>query len=180
MPVPYRKTPRNSPRACAAFLDAYWIASRRKLIGALLLIDGRGQPLEFVHNAVSGPDGFLWPGDQVLRECMLALCHSLFDACKREPELLIGSERVGAAEFCRSELAPAIPFALVTPTEAGVIDWGWVNNPPSASMTASDLAEEIKARGFSVEPFDRIRRGLQECYGDEPWREVLDDPPAEP
>jgi hypothetical protein len=161
-------------------LDAYWIPSRRRLIGALLLIDGRGQPLEFVHNVVSGPDGFLWPGDQVLRESMLALCQSLFDACKREPDLLVGSERIGTAEFCRTELAPAIPFALVVSTDADVIEWGWVNNPPTASMAASELAEEIKARGFSVEPFDRIRLGLREVYGDEPWPEVLDDPPTGP
>jgi len=44
MPIPYRKTPRVAKEGIAAYLDIYWLRSVRTFYGALLLIDGRGNP----------------------------------------------------------------------------------------------------------------------------------------
>ena len=62
MPVPYRKLPRAAQEGIAAFVEVQRSRTARQLVGALLLIDGRGQPLEFVHNVVDAPGGFLWAG----------------------------------------------------------------------------------------------------------------------
>ena len=113
MPVPYRKLPRAAQEGVAAFVDVVRARTARQIVGALLLIDGRGQPLEFVHNVVDVPGGFLWPEDKVRAVGTTVLVHSLFDACQREPDLLVCRDTLGTPDFCRDELAPAIPFAQI-------------------------------------------------------------------
>ena len=152
----------------------------RILSGAILIIDAHGQPLEFVHNTLDAPSGFLWPEDQVRATGVAALCHSLFEACKREPELLICGQALGSANYCRSELNPVIPFAQAAESsqsnDGSSAAWAWINNPPLSSMPAHSLAETLQTRGFSLEPFERIRRGLREIYPNAGWTEVTNDP----
>lgn len=176
MPVPYRKSPPVLSTRCAGFLDVVWLPSSRTFYGALFLIDARGQPVEFVHSHLSAPAGFLWPEDQVRSAGVASLCHALFEACKREPELLVCRPTLGSAAYCRAEIAPQVPFAMVSPAVSdGPPEWSWINDPPPPSMPAASLAEEIKRRGFAVEPFSRIRDGLRECYPDAPWSEADGD-----
>src|SRR5439155_1572241 len=119
MPVPYRKTPKSAASPCAAYLDVIWLRSTRTFYGAILIIDNRGQPLEFVHNTLIAPAGFLWPEEHVRSLGVASLCHSLFDACQREPELLISRESLGSPAYCKTEIAPAIPFAQVVESNNG-------------------------------------------------------------
>lgn len=178
MPVPYRRTPRSAEEGCAAFLDVVWLHSAGTFYGALLLLDGRGQPLEFVHNTLTAPSGFLWPEERVATLGTATLSHSLFDACRREPDLLVCLPTLGRPDFCRTEIAPAIPLAQVaTGKEDGAPDaWSWINSPPAAGMRASVVAQELTRRGFALEPFQRLRRGLRELYPSAPWHEMKDDP----
>lgn len=175
MPVPYRKTPPTTGAGSAAYLDILWLRSARTFYGALLLMDGRGQPQEFVHNTLSAPAGFLWPEEQVRALGLVVLSHSLFDACRREPDLLVCRAALGSPEFCRTEIAPSIPFAQVAPgTGDAPVEWNWINDPPSAGMSAHRLAQELLRRGFALEPFARLREGLRELYPQAPWEEVDD------
>ena len=98
-------------------MDVVRARTARQIVGALLLIDGRGQPLEFVHNVVDVPGGFLWPEDKVKSVGTAVLVHSLFDACQREPDLLVCRDTLGTPDFCRDELAPAIPFAQIAASD---------------------------------------------------------------
>lgn len=165
MPVPYRKIPRAAQEGVAAFVDVARARAQRQIVGALLLIDGRGQPLEFVHNAVDVPGGFLWPEDKVRSVGTVALVHSLFDACQREPDLLICRDTLGAPEFCRDELAPTVPFAQVTPSDGDTpAAWSWINDPPAPGMRAHVLYEHLARRGFVYEPFARLDDGLRLAY----------------
>lgn len=176
MPVPYRKSPRSIATHSAAYLDVLWIRSEQTFYGALLLIDSRGQPLEFVHNTLSAPTGFLWPEEQVRVQGVAALSHSLFEACQREPEILVCNDSLGAPEFCRMELAPSIPFVQVVDTgDDSPVAWNWMNDPPTAGMAASSLSDELRVRGFALEPFSRIRQGLRELYPHAHWDEVTGD-----
>ena len=174
MPVPYRKTPRNAELGCAAYLDIVWMAEPRAFYGALLLMDGKGQPLEFVHNSLTAPSGFLWPEAQVRVTGTAALAHSLFEACRRDPDLLVCRDSLGSPDFCRTELAPAIPFAQVSVTGQGEdapLEWSWINEPPTSGMRAYSLYQELTRRGFVLEPFERLREGLRVTYPQADWEE---------
>ena len=165
MPVPYRKMPRAAQEGIAAFVDVQRSRTARQLVGALLLIDGRGQPLEFVHNVVDAPGGFLWPEEKVRAVGTVVLVHSLFDACQREPDLLVCRDTLGSADFCREELAPSIPFAQVAEGEEDApLAWSWINEPPGPGMRAHVLYEHLAKRGFVEEPFARLRDGLRIAY----------------
>ncbi|MBI5016773.1 MAG: hypothetical protein HZB55_14975 [Deltaproteobacteria bacterium] len=169
MAIPYRKAPRAADVGVAAYLDVVVRAggAERLLLGALLLMDGRGQPLEFVHNTLSAPTGFLWPDERVDVLGIAALGHSLFDACRREPDLLLCLPTLGPPTILHTELAPSIPFALIPDGAEDLEAWTWINAPPSAGMRAHALCEELCRRGLVREPFARLRKGLREVYGGE-------------
>ena len=170
MPIVYRKQPKTHSDPCAAYIQVAWHYGEddalRKYYGGLLVIDGKGRPLEFVHNSLDAPTGFLWPEDQVHPAAIASICHSLFEACRHEPDLLVCTRALGDYPFLRTELAVSIPFAQVFESEeAGVpAEWVWINDTPSHGMSASSLAECLQSRGFAIEPFLRIQVGLLEVY----------------
>ncbi|HLJ53433.1 MAG TPA: hypothetical protein VKT77_00255 [Chthonomonadaceae bacterium] len=170
MPVPYRRTPRAAETGCAAYLDVVWMPASRTFYGGMLLVDGKGQPMELVHNTLTAPEDSLWPDDKLAPSAIAELVHTLFDACRRDPDLLVCSEDVGTPEFCRVELAPAIPCAQVSAESPDLpIEWSWLNAPPAPGMRAGVLAQELARRGFLTEPFDRIRSALRIVYREAPW-----------
>ncbi len=176
MPVPYRKTPRAAEVGQAAYLDILWLPGHHAFYGGLLILDGKGQPQELVHNTLAAPSGLLWPDDKVRSLGTVMLAHSLFDACRREPDLLIGLPTLGSPETCRAEIAPSIPFVQVVPAREGIpAQWNWINEPPSSGMRAAILAQELAKRGFIVEPFERLRHALRLVYPQAGWQEYEDD-----
>lgn len=171
MPVPYRKAPRSVEIGQAAYLDILWLPGDRTFYGGLLIMDGKGQPLEFVHNSLAAPAGVLWPEEKVRALGTVTLAHSLFDACRREPDLLVGLPELGTPEMLRAELAPAIPFVQVVPAEEGIpAQWNWINEPPTQGMRAAILAQELARRGFLVEPFERLWHALRMVYPQAAWQ----------
>src|SRR5579863_4573167 len=110
MSIPYRKVPVSTSAKYAAYLEVVWIPSVRAFYGGLLVIDGRGQPIEFVYNTVAAPSGFLWPAEQVASVGTASLSRSLFEACQCEPELLVCRESLGNPEYCKTGIAVSIPF----------------------------------------------------------------------
>ncbi len=170
MSIPYRKASPGQEDGSAAFLDVVWLRASGTFYGALLLIDSRGRPLEFVHNSLAAPASFLWPASQVHRIGVTSLVHSLFEACRREPDLLVCPVELGSNEFCRTELAPSIPFARVAAgSEREAPQWTWVNDPPGPAMRAHRLAQVLQDRGLATEPCARLRAGLREVYPEVSW-----------
>lgn len=164
MPIPHRTAPKALREGCVGYLDVD--AAGRQLRGGLLLLDAAGRPLEFVHNRVELPAGPLWPA--ALRPpTVAALVHTLFAACRREPDLLACLPTLGPPEFLREAVAPAVPFAVITPADATEpAALSWLNEPPLPAMRAARLAAEICRRGLLAEPFDRVRLALDEIYLD--------------
>ena len=172
MPVPYRKTPRAAEIGVAAYLDIVFLPTDRAFFGGLLIIDGKGQPQEFVHNTLSAPSGLLWSEAKLQTMGIALMAHSLFDACRREPDLLICLAALGSPEFLKTEIAPSIPFVQVVPEQQSLpAEWNWINEPPSAGMRASLLAQELSRRGDIVEPFERLRHALRLVYPQASWEE---------
>jgi hypothetical protein len=146
------------------------------LLGALLLVDRRGRPLEFVHNRTDPPGGWMWPNELQVKACAAAIAHSLFDACRREPDLVLCKRTLGPNDFLRTQLAPSIPMLVIWAAAEGEIHWEWVNDPPTPGMRSHALAPELESRGFLFEPFHRIVRGLRELYPTDLTRDDTDDP----
>jgi len=165
MAVPYRKTPRATATGLAAFVDVKWIEQEHTLYGGLLIIDGLGQPVEFVHNFAVAPTGIAWNSDGSLVLATPLVVHSLFDACRREPDLIVALPSLGDADYLNAEIAPALPFALVTPAEGALpAEWSWINSPPTPGMRASFVAAELERRGLFIEPFSRLAEALRVVY----------------
>lgn len=163
MPIPYRRLAPTAAQTTIAYLSVVR-ASDGSYLGALLLTDAQGRPIEFVHNRVEAPRGFMWPANQVRASAVTALCHSLFEACTRQPALLLAEPSLGSADFCRESLGPTIPFALLSPG-----DWVWVGRPPAPGADAHGLSESLRSRSDPLEPFARVRAGLREVYPDTRW-----------
>jgi hypothetical protein len=139
----------------------------RVLYGALLLLDGHGRPLEFIHNRLVLPSGFLWPEERVLPAGLASLCHSLFDACRGEPDLLLVEAGLAEPAFLAKGIAPNVPFGIVGPGQSATPEVSWVNGMPGAAMPAGQLLEEVAGHGLLAEPFHRAYLGLAETYGAE-------------
>lgn len=169
MPVPHR---RPAESGLAAFLEVSWLEPARTLYGALLVIDAEGGPLEFVFNSLAAPAGFLWPESQVRRQGVPALVRTLFSGCRRDPDLLVAAASLGDPEFCRRELAPSIPFALVQEaTPPDLPQWTWLNSQPTPAMRAHSLALALQQRGLASEPLERVRAGLREVFPHAAWND---------
>ena len=170
MPVPYRKTPRAIEIGTAAYLDVLWFPQERVFYGGLLIVDGKGQPQEFVHNKATAPAGALWSQKKIVATGIAMLAHSLFEACRREPDILICLSDLGDTDYLKTEIAPSIPFVQVAP-ERGEFpaEWNWINEPPSPGMRAAILAQELARRGFTMEPFERLRDALRLVYPQTDW-----------
>ncbi len=166
MPVPYHRAPRVVTEGCAAFLDVVYRRPLTRLYGGLLVLDGRGEPLEFVHTSADAPSGFLWPEARVIESATVAIAHSLFDGCRKEPDVLICRSTLGAPEFCRSELAPGIPFLQVPASMSGAPIW--LNDAPTPGMRAAALFQSLLERSLMEEPFVRLLAGLREAYPEIP------------
>jgi len=165
MAVPYRKTPRATATGLAAFVDVKWIETERSLYGGLLIIDGLGQPVEFVHNFAVAPAGIPWNRENSVKLGTPRLVHSLFDTCRREPDLIVALPSLGDADYLNAEIAPAVPFAVVTPAEGALpAEWSWINTPPTSGMRASFVAAELERRGLFFEPFSRLAEALRVVY----------------
>ena len=170
MPIPHRKPAGVAADRCAAYLDVRHVPLARTWYGGLFLTDARGQPLEFVHNTLTLPAGGLWSGPRAALSVVGEVGRSLFDACRREPDLLLCLDTLGEPEDLLAELAPAVPFGQVKPgTEEQPAEWIWINDPPSSGMAAARLHAELIRRGLLLEPFARLRLGLAECYQAVPW-----------
>jgi hypothetical protein len=165
MAVPYRKTPRAVATGLAAFIDTIWIEPERTLYGGLLVIDGLGQPVEFVHNIAIAPTGIAWDAENCVKLGTPRLIHTLFDTCRREPDLIVAQSSFGDADFINAEIAPALPFALVTPAQDALpAEWSWINTPPTPDMRASFVAAELERRDLFIEPFSRLAEALRVIY----------------
>lgn len=190
MPIPFHDAEDVEELGFAAFLRIETAgpgsAERR---GALLFLNARGEPLEFVYNRIELLSSVLWrPTD---RETAAArrLALTLFHAATLTPALL----------FCQAEtivpgfFAPGGQIVLHVPTARLATDAEltgaqesealetvdadgvarrahvfWEAEPPEGS--AADLFARLAERGLLLEPFERAARGLSEAYGEPPQR----------
>jgi hypothetical protein len=182
VPIDFRDAADFAELGTAAFLRIEREASSRGFRGALLVINARGEPLDFVYCRVETKYSSLWRARDIARHATKELAKSLFATCSQNPRILLCvtteidstlfsedlplSIPVGRASIAdTSDNAPLLvsPDATDSDRTPTIL---WVRDHPPASFLATRLFNELTRRGLIQEPLERARRGLHTVYPD--------------
>jgi hypothetical protein len=180
MPIPYRDVDEADELGAAAYLKIEPSPQGSGFVGALFLINARGEPLEFSYNRIETPHTFLWRPSDVRRHAERKLAVSLLSICPRVPRLLLClADEVGSDLFCQDiqlsipvcRLAPAIQATAYSVQEtvevadlSSPMNLFWFPSRPQDDSTELRLLRQLTARGLLLEPFERASVGLAEVY----------------
>lgn len=180
MPIPYRDADDLDELGTVAYLKIEPLPHDAGYLGALFLINARGEPVEFTYNRIDTPQAFLWRQEDLRRHAARKLTASLFSLCPRTPRLLLClAQEVSSELFCQDiqvsipvcRLAPA--NEVVSPAEVEACDTVptseplhafWFPGKPAEDAIELRLLHLLAARGMLLEPFTRASLGLQEVY----------------
>lgn len=182
MPIPFRTAAAEDELDAlgeAGFLKIDYCAVGPSYLGALLLVNARGEPVEFTYSRVETPFAVLWRPDDVRRFAARTLAVSLLSLCPRVPRLLLCLAEEVERELFEQDVQLSVPTCRVaravgaTPVTnraalappAPTADLFWLSGTPPAESEPARLLHELTRRGFDIEPFDRASRGLREVYG---------------
>lgn len=144
--------------------------------GALLLINARGEPQEFVFNHLELLGQVLWRGSDREAGAGRRLCASLFasttlaprfllfNAAAIAPTLLSEQSGISLAIPAGGVLASADEESFETFDGEGEMIWtrvGWIGAAPDG-----ELFDLLRERGLIWEPFERVAAGLREAFGE--------------
>jgi hypothetical protein len=180
MPIPYRDADDLDELGTVGYLKIEPVAGGSGYLGALFLLNARGEPLEFTYNRIATPQTFLWRQDDLRRHAARKLTASLFSLCPRTPKLLLClAKEVGSELFSQDiqvsipvgRLAPAVEAASHSSEEtsdalntAEPVQVFWFPGKPAEDSLEWRLLQLLAARGLLLEPFERASVGLREVY----------------
>jgi hypothetical protein len=180
MPIPYRDADDLDELGTVGYLKIEPVAGGSGYLGALFLLNARGEPLEFTYNRIATPQTFLWRQDDLRRHAARKLTASLFSLCPRTPKLLLClAKEVGSELFSQDiqvsipvgRLAPAVEAASHSSEEtsdalntAEPVQVFWFPGKPAEDSLEWRLLQLFAARGLLLEPFERASVGLREVY----------------
>lgn len=186
MPIPFRDADDLQALGSTAFLKLERSESGSAYLGALLLINARGEPLEFTYNRLDLPQTFLWRAADLRRHAERALTVSLLSLGAGTPRLLLCLADEVGHELFSQDLEVAIPVGRIgraseavegethAPPEAPEpMHLFWYPEPPAEGSVERRLFERLRTHGLLLEPFERALIGLHEVYagevGEEFW-----------
>jgi hypothetical protein len=178
VPIPFRDAEDVEELGAAAFLKVERAGREATYLGALFLVNARGEPLEFAYNLVETPHRILWRPADLRRNVERELATSLLGICATIPRLLLcRADEVGSSLFTRDlELAVPVgrvnPPAGTSPAAAGrnepdasePVHIFWHPGPPVEGSVERLLFDRLSAQGLLLEPFERASYGLREVY----------------
>lgn len=180
MPIPYRDADELDELGTAGYLKIEPAAGGSGYLGALLLINARGEPVEFTYNRIDTPNTFLWRQDDLRRHAARKLAASLFSLCPRTPRLLLCLAKEVGSELLGQDLQMSIPVCRIAPaieaipySEAETKDTVHASEPvhvfwfpgrPAEDAIELRLLRLLTAHGLLLEPFERASIGLREVY----------------
>ena len=180
MPIPYRDADELEEMGTAAYLKIEPSSTSSGYLGALFLINARGEPVEFAYNRIETPHTFLWRQDDIRGHAVRKLTASLLSLCPKTPRLILCfAEEVGSELFCQDiqvsipvcRLAPAMKAASYSGRESqetlqtpDAINLFWFPARPQDDSIELRLLRELTSRGLLLEPFERASIGLREVY----------------
>jgi hypothetical protein len=180
MPIPYRDADDLDELGVVAYLKIEPIADGSGYLGALFLVNARGEPVEFTYNRLDTPHTFLWRQEDLHRHAARKLTASLFSLCPRTPRLLLClAKEIGSELFCQ-DIQVSIPVCrlavasdMVSPAAAETPDTisaaaplhaFWFPGKPAEDAIELRLFHLLAARGLLLEPFGRASIALREVY----------------
>jgi hypothetical protein len=165
MPIPFDDST-NAPTATAGYLKFLPRAAKEMWLGALFIMNARGEPVEFAHARVRAPKSVMWRAADLEMRCLESLCKSMFQACPVAPDILLCLAREVAPGLFEERISPEMPVGRISLDEStGEIGERWIVEPPHDSAPRL-LFESISDRGLLLEPFERAEAGLREVYKD--------------
>ena len=180
MPIPFRDSDDLNELGTAGYLKIEPSSAGFGYLGALFLINARGEPIEFTYNRIETPHTFLWRQTDIRRHAARKLTTSLFSLCPKTPRLILClAEEVGSELFCQDiqlsipvcRIAPAIRAASFSGQEtqevtdaSEAMNLFWFPGNPQHDSSERLLLNKLTSRGLLVEPFDRAAIGLKEVY----------------
>lgn len=150
-----------------------------QFLGALFLINARGEPVEFTYSKVETPSTFLWRQQDIRKHAVRTLVTSLLSACPRVPRYLVClADEVKSELFCE-DLQMSIPVCRIasaleaTPhseresAEMALPDGQhgfWFPQQPTEDSVEHRLFARLANAELLLEPFVRASIGLKEVY----------------
>lgn len=181
MPIPYREADGVEELGEAAFLKIDPSPTGQGYVGALFLINARGEPVEFTYSRVEVPHAVLWQAGDARRFAARKLAASLLSLCPRVPRVLLCLAEDVERELFLRDVQLSLAVCLVAPAaESGAptasseiegpptpraADVFWLSERPAEVSNAMRLLHELTSRSLVLEPFGRASRGLREVYG---------------
>jgi hypothetical protein len=180
VPIPYRDADDLNELGTAGYLKIEPSSAGSGYLGALFLINARGEPIEFTYNRIETPHTFLWRQADIRRHAERKLTASLLLVCPRTPRVLLClAEEVGSELFCQ-DIQLSIPICRIAPAMRATAFSGqetqeatdasepmhliWFPGSPQHDSIERRLLHELTSHGLLVEPFDRAAIGLKEVY----------------
>lgn len=180
MSIPYRDADEVEEWGAAGYLKIESSPGGPGYLGALFLINARGEPIEFSYNRIETPHTFLWRQADIHRHAERKLVVSLLSICPRTPRILVClAEEVGSELFCQDiqlsipicRIAPAIKATAYSAEETVQVaetsepmHLFWFPSRPQDDSIELRLLHELTSRGLLLEPFERASVGLGEVY----------------
>ncbi|MCC7107446.1 MAG: hypothetical protein IT307_20100, partial [Chloroflexi bacterium] len=87
MPIAFHDTIDLEELGDAAYLKIMRGSNEFEFLGAIFVVNARGEPLEFAYNRVELPRTFLWRRSDLRRQAERRLAGSLMAICSRSPRL---------------------------------------------------------------------------------------------
>ncbi len=170
-PIPFHGITDDPPGA-AGFLrflphvaDDFWL-------GAMLMIDAAGEPVEFTYARVQAPSPTLWRPEDFFLTCVRSLAAAIFDACPVAPLVIVCRADEVDSRLFSEQIQVETPIVLISqepPPEDSELDGDillqWTIEQDENSP-ARRLINIIAVRGLLLEPFERAEIGLREVYPD--------------
>src|SRR5262245_23424427 len=180
MPIPYRDADDLDELGTVGYLKIEPVAGGSGYLGALFLLNARGEPLEFTYNRIDTPQTFLWRQDDLRRHAARKLTVSLFSLCPRTPRVLLCLAKEVGSELFSQDIQTSIPVGRIAPAaEVGSpasqetqetvsasepVQVFWFPGKPAEGSIELRLLQLLASRGLLLEPFERASVGLREVY----------------
>jgi hypothetical protein len=140
----------------AGYVELVAGSSDAAINSALLVVNGRGDPLAFCFNRGTFSRPPFWRGRSGRRHLLRLLVCSLLDCCPIRPDVIL--MRSDDGELLSEDLGSQIPLGVA---KDGFVRW-LSEQPPDGSAGASVVSDLI-AREMLAEPFERTYAGLRQA-----------------
>jgi hypothetical protein len=179
VPIPFHDADEIEELGSAGYLALEHAPDGSGCRGGLLVVNARGEPLEFAYNQVQAPARFLWRPADLRRALERRLTASLLSVCSHQPRLLLcRAEDVGSALFSLdihldvpvARMDEPMAVARRVDRETGEVfedaapQVAWQPEPPAEGSLERRLFERLSAHGLLEEPFERAAVGLREVF----------------